>query len=234
MGTMTPSRKRALVVEDERALGLALEDRLMAEGWEVEWVRDGARGLQRALDGSFDVLVLDLMLPGMDGFEVVRELSTRGSTLPVLILSARGEVHDRVVGLKLGADDYLVKPFEMAELLARLDALTRRRGPPEPRGTVTFGDVEVDLTTSRVTRDGVLVDLSAKEYQLLAYFIRHRDQVLSRERLLKDVWGYRGLPVTRTVDVHVGSLRRKLEMNRRRPRHFLTVRGRGYRFRLGP
>lgn len=230
---MNAGRKQVLVVEDERALGMALEDRLIAEGWEVEWVRDGAKGLQRALDGSFEILILDLMLPGMDGFEVVRELSARGSTLPVLILSARGEIHDRVVGLKLGADDYLVKPFEMAELLARMEALTRRRGPPEPRGTVSFGDVVVDLTASRVTRQGLPVELSAKEYQLLAYFLHHRDQVLSRERLLRDVWSYKGLPETRTVDVHVGSLRRKLEANRRRPRHLLTVRGRGYRFRVG-
>jgi two-component system alkaline phosphatase synthesis response regulator PhoP len=231
-GPLAP--RRILLVEDEPSLVLTLTDRLVSEGYQVETAGDGEEGLSRALEGSFDLILLDVMLPGRDGFEVCRELRSRGVEVPVVMLTARGQVVDRVVGLKLGADDYVTKPFEMIELLARMEALFRRARTPGPSssgaGTYAFGDVRVDFRRAEVFRDGAPVPLSAMEFKLLAYFIQNRGALLARDELLDKVWGYDATPTTRTVDVHVASLRQKLEQNPSRPEYILTVHRRGYRF----
>jgi two-component system, OmpR family, alkaline phosphatase synthesis response regulator PhoP len=223
---------RILVVEDEPGLVLTLTDRLRSEGYEVEAARDGESGLARAVDGGFDLIILDVMLPRKGGFDVCRDLRQKGVPTPVLMLTARGQVADRVVGLKLGADDYLVKPFEMAELLARVEARLRRAeaGPAPARARHTFGDVEVDFRKAEVRRAGQAVEVSAKELQLLRYFVEHRGATLSRQELLDRVWGYHSMPSTRTVDVHVAGLRRKLEPDPHEPRYILTAHGLGYKF----
>jgi two-component system alkaline phosphatase synthesis response regulator PhoP len=223
--------RRILLVEDEPSLVLTLSDRLLSEGYRVETAGDGNTALERALAEPFDLIILDILLPGRDGLEVCRELRARGSQIPVLMLTARGQVVDRVVGLKLGADDYLTKPFEMIELLARIEALLRRSHTPmTPTGTYDFGDVRVDFRRAEVYRDGAPVALSALELKLLIYFIENRGALLTRDELLDKVWGYDAMPVTRTVDVHVGSLRQKLERNPSHPEFILTVHRRGYRF----
>jgi two-component system alkaline phosphatase synthesis response regulator PhoP len=228
---------RVLLVEDEPGLQLTLTDRLAAEGYDVETAGDGELGLTRALTGAFDLVVLDVMLPRRDGFDVCRTLRQKGITTPILMLTARGQVVDRVVGLKLGADDYLVKPFEALELLARIEALLRRAAPPlaPPAGTpgatrFEFDDVTVDTRKAEVVRGGVPVELSAKEFQLLRYFLEHRGATISRDELLQEVWGYDHTPSTRTVDVHVAWLRQKLEPNPKTPQLILTVHGLGYKF----
>jgi two-component system, OmpR family, alkaline phosphatase synthesis response regulator PhoP len=224
--------RRILLVEDEPSLVLTLTDRLVSEGFQVETAGDGEEGLSRALEGSFDLILLDVMLPRRDGFEVCRELRGRGVQVPILMLTARGQVVDRVVGLKLGADDYVTKPFEMIELLARIEALFRRARAPVsvPVGTQGFGDVRVDFRRAEVFRSGEPVPLSAMEFKLLAYFTQNRGALLTRDELLDKVWGYDAMPTTRTVDVHVASLRQKLERNPSRPELILTVHRRGYRF----
>jgi two-component system alkaline phosphatase synthesis response regulator PhoP len=223
---------RILLVEDEPGLRLTVSDRLRSEGHVVECAATGVEGLRRATEEAFDLVVLDVMLPGMSGFDVCRGLRARSVTTPILFLTARGEVVDRVVGLKLGGDDYLVKPFEMAELLARVEA--RLRGPAVAevarRDAYRFGGVHVDFRRAEVRRDGEPVELSAKEFQLLRYFIEHRGTTLSRDELLDGVWGYNAMPTTRTVDVHVAGLRRKLEANAARPEFILTLHGLGYKF----
>jgi two-component system, OmpR family, alkaline phosphatase synthesis response regulator PhoP len=225
-------RARLLLVEDEPALVLTLVDRLRAERYEVEAVGDGERALERLGQLSFDLVLLDLMLPGRDGYEVCREIRARGSSVPVLMLTARAQVVDRVVGLKLGADDYLVKPFDLAELLARVEALLRRARPAGTRGegTYAFGDVRVDFRRAEVTRQGHPVALSGLEWKLLTYFIEHRGALLTRDELLDKVWGYDAAPQTRTVDVHVASLRQKVEAVPAHPAFILTVHRQGYRF----
>jgi two-component system alkaline phosphatase synthesis response regulator PhoP len=223
---------RLLLVEDEPGLQLTLSDRLTAEGYAVETAADGDTAIRRGGGEPFDVIVLDVMLPGRDGFEVARALRQQGVMTPILMLTARTQVVDRVVGLKLGADDYLTKPFDTIELLARLEALLRRA--PASSGVslerYQFGDVHVDVRRAEVTRNGHALELSAKEFQLLRYFIEHRGATLSRDALLQDVWGYAAMPSTRTVDVHVAWLRQKLEPNPRVPQFILTVHGLGYKF----
>jgi two-component system alkaline phosphatase synthesis response regulator PhoP len=219
-------------VEDEEALQVALTDRLKEEGYEVECAADGESGLKQALDGAFDLVILDVMLPRKKGFDVCRDIRMAGLVVPILMLTARGETVDKVLGLKIGADDYVTKPFEMAELLARIEALLRR-APSQPAGEpkeFEFGAVKVDLAGTAVTRKGRTVPLSAREFQLLRYFLEHPGVTLSREILLKDVWGYQSGAFTRTVDVHVASLRQKLEENSRTPSFFVTVLGLGYKF----
>jgi two-component system, OmpR family, alkaline phosphatase synthesis response regulator PhoP len=225
--------RRLLLVEDEPGLVLTLTDRLTAEGYEVEHEGDAVRGLARASTTTFDAILLDVMLPGGNGFDICRTLRQRGVHTPILMLTARGQVVDRVVGLKLGADDYLVKPFEMAELLARIEALLRRgavRGTSGSIDTFQFGDISVDFRKAEVNKGGQLLDLSAREFKLLKYFVEHRGAALSRDELLNEVWGYNAMPSTRTVDVHVAWLRQKIEDNPRHPQHILTVHGLGYKF----
>ena len=225
-------KKRVLLIEDEPGLVLTLTDRLVREGFEVDSSGDGDSGLALAREKHFDVILLDIMLPGKDGFDVCRDLRRSGRQTPILMLTARGMLADKVVGLKLGADDYLTKPFEMMELLARIEALLRR-APATSGGsgdTVVFGDVRVDFRSAEVEREGRPVDLSAKEFALLRCFVENRGVVLSRDELLNRVWGYDAMPTTRTVDVHVAGLRQKLEANPRHPRFIVTVHGMGYRF----
>jgi two-component system alkaline phosphatase synthesis response regulator PhoP len=225
--------KRLLLVEDEPGLQLALSDRLSAEGYAVVTAGDGNTAVTRATGEPFDVIVLDVMLPGRDGFDVAKTLRGQGIQTPILMLTARTQVVDRVVGLKLGADDYLTKPFETIELLARIEALLRR-APSGPSGLslerYQFGDISVDVRKAEVTLKGEQLDLSAKEFQLLKYFIEHRGATVSRDELLHEVWGYSNAPSTRTVDVHVAWLRQKLEPNPRVPQYILTVHGLGYKF----
>jgi two-component system alkaline phosphatase synthesis response regulator PhoP len=224
--------KRILLVEDEPGLVLTLTDRLTGEGYDVESQSNGEAGLERALEGGFDLVVLDVMLPRKSGFDICRDLRARGINTPVLMLTARGQVVDKVVGLKLGADDYLTKPFDMVELLARVEALLRRGPAAQAAGSDVygFGDVRVDFRKAEVSRGGEAVDLSAREFKLLRYFIEHRGATLSRDELLNGVWGYNAMPVTRTVDVHVAWLRQKLEENPRHPQFIMTVHGLGYKF----
>ncbi|HEX8253946.1 MAG TPA: response regulator transcription factor [Thermoanaerobaculia bacterium] len=222
--------KRILLVEDERGMQLMLRDALEAEGYAIDIAGDGEAALASA--GPYDAIVLDLMLPKKNGLDVCRELRQRGATTPILMLTARGETYDKVVGLKLGADDYLVKPFAMAELLARLEALLRRPTSMLSLGpdAFAFGDVRVDFRRAVVTRKNAPIELSALELRLLRYFIEHRDEVLTRDRLLDEVWGYKSTPATRTVDVHIAWLRQKLEEVPAAPRHLLTIHGVGYKF----
>jgi two-component system, OmpR family, alkaline phosphatase synthesis response regulator PhoP len=222
--------KKILLVEDEPGLLLTLSDRLRSEGYHVETAADGQKGYERASAEPFDLVILDVMLPRKSGLDVCRDLRQQGFTTPVLMLTARGEVVDKVVGLKLGADDYVAKPFDMMELLARIEALLRRPSPPAASGAFQFGNLRVDFRSTIVSRDGENITLSAREFQLLRYFIEHRGETLSREELLKNVWGYTALPVTRTVDVHVAWLRQKLEPEPKHPQYIVTVQGLGYRF----
>ena len=225
---------RILIVEDDAGLVMALSDLLHAEGYDVETASTGTEGLERASAEGFDLIVLDVMLPGKNGFDVCRDLRGRGIDTSILMLTARGQVIDKVLGLKLGADDYLTKPFEPLELLARLEALLRRRqtslSSEKLADTFRFGSVHVNFRSTEVQCEGEPVDLSAREFQLLRYFIEQRGATLTREQLLREVWGYEAGILTRTVDVHVSLLRQKLEDDAKNPRHFLTMRGHGYKF----
>jgi two-component system, OmpR family, alkaline phosphatase synthesis response regulator PhoP len=223
--------KRVLLIEDEPGLVLTLTDRLQSEGYEVASATEGRGGIARAAAETWDVILLDVMLPGMGGFDICRALRQQGVRTPVIMLTARGQVIDKVLGLKLGADDYLTKPFDMMELLARVEVQLRRNaapatGPHELR----FGDVVVDTRKAQVTRGGTLVELSAREFLLLKFLLEHRGDTLTRERLLNEVWGYHAMPSTRTVDVHVAWLRQKIEPTPHHPRYILTIHGLGYKF----
>ena len=223
--------KRLLLIEDEPGLVLTLTDRLTREGYAVESSADGESGLERAAAEAFDLVLLDVMLPRMSGLDVVRELRRRSIETPVIMLTARGQVTDKVVGLKLGADDYVTKPFEMMELLARVEAKLRRAPDAlHPAEGHQFGDIRIDFRRAEVTKGSAPLDLSAREFQLLRYFIEHRGATLTREELLNEVWGYNAMPSTRTVDVHVAWLRQKVEPNPRHPQYILTVHGMGYKF----
>ncbi len=229
--TSEENSRRLLLVEDEPGLVLTLTDRLAREGYAVETSADGESGLERIASGGFDLVLLDVMLPRLNGFDVLRELRRRGVETPVILLTARGQVVDKVVGLKLGADDYVTKPFEMIELLARIEAKLRRApAPPPPLDGYQFGDIRVDFRRAEVTRQGEPLEMAAREFQLLRYFIEHRGATLTREELLNEVWGYNAMPSTRTVDVHVAWLRQKVEPTPRHPQYILTIHGLGYKF----
>ena len=222
---------KILVVEDEPNMVAGLRDNFEFEGYEVITASDGVEGLQKALDESPDLVVLDVMMPRMSGLEVCKQLRAKRASLPIIMLTARGQEVDKVVGLELGADDYVTKPFSIRELLARVKAILRRAtAGPKIQEQHSFGDVEVDLRKCRVVRAGKLLDVSSKEFELLKYFISHTGETLSRDRLLEDVWGYDNFPTTRTVDTHLVRLRQKLEPDPEQPQYFLTVHGTGYRF----
>ncbi len=223
---------RILLVEDEPGLVLTLADRLAGEGYVVETAADGEQGLAKASQGGFDLIILDVMLPRLSGFEVCRRLRQAGVETPILMLTARSQVVDKVVGLKTGADDYVTKPFDMMELLARIEALLRRAPARSPKlaETYRFAGIEVDFRKAEVYKDGRPVNLSAREFALLRYLVEHRGAALSREELLEKVWGYEPGTTTRTVDVHIAWLRQKLEENPKHPQFILTVRGLGYKF----
>ena len=223
-----------LLVEDEYALRMTLGDRLRKAGYVVECAADGDDGLARAINDPFDLIILDLMLPKRDGLVVCRDIRSAGLITPILMLTARGRTADKVDGLKIGADDYVTKPFKMPELLARVEALLRRvpARPALAAPTVhRFGQVHVDIRGTEVTRNGTMIPLSAREFHLLRYFLEHDNVTVSRQDLLTRVWGYSASAFTRTVDVHVAALRQKLEDDPKQPRHFLTVQGVGYKFR---
>jgi two-component system, OmpR family, alkaline phosphatase synthesis response regulator PhoP len=224
---------KVLLVEDEEGLIITLTDRLRSEGFDVASAADGVSGLEMASSGAFDLIVLDVMLPKKNGYDVCRDLRQKGINTPVLMLTAKGETIDKVLGLKLGADDYLTKPFEVLELLARIEALLRR-SPGNTNGkshdAFRFGDVSVDFKRAQVLKAAQPVELSAMEFKLLQYLIENRGEVHSRDSLLDSVWGYDAMPTTRTVDVHIAWLRQKLEENPRHPNFIQTVHGIGYKF----
>ena len=222
--------RRILYIEDEIAIAVGVIDRLKSEEYAVELAQNGLEGFERARQGGFDLIILDVMLPGKNGFDICRDLRRASVGTPILMLTARGEVVDRVVGLKLGADDYLQKPFDVLELLARVEALLRRAsGPPPARDSYQVGDVIVDVKQNEVTRNGTSIALSRAEFRLLKYLLEHRGTILSREQLLENVWGMEGDTLSRTVDVHVASLRKKIEPDPRFPQFLLTVKGFGYK-----
>jgi two-component system alkaline phosphatase synthesis response regulator PhoP len=224
---------RVLIVEDDPDLGFGLRTTLEIEGYTADVAADGLQGLQRAREDRPDLVILDLMLPGMDGYRVLRTLRAEGNRVPVLILTARGEEADKVLGFRSGADDYVTKPFGLLELLARVEALLRRAGggvaeaPPVDR----FGEVEMDRGARTVTHRGEPVQLAPREFDLLLALYDRNGGVVSRQDLLREVWGHRGAVLTRTVDIHVAELRRKLEDNPAEPSHILTVWKKGYRLK---
>jgi two-component system alkaline phosphatase synthesis response regulator PhoP len=225
-------KKKILLIEDEPGLATTLQGRLQGEGYHVETAPDGDAGLERATRDYFDLIILDVMHPGKSGLEVCRELRQQLIAAPILMLSTRSQTIDKVLGLKIGADDYITKPFDMLELLARMEAHLRRAGSgnERPGAIYQFGPIRVDFRRAEVFRQGSPVALSAREFQLIKYFIEHRGATLSRKELLKEVWGYGGVPSTRTVDVHVFTLRRKLETDPSHPRFIQTIMGLGYKF----
>jgi two-component system alkaline phosphatase synthesis response regulator PhoP len=222
-----------LLVEDEYALRMTLGDRLRKEGYVVDCAADGEEGFAKATQLPFDLIILDVMLPKRDGLDVCRDIRGSGLITPILMLTARGRTSEKVNGLKIGADDYVTKPFKMPEILARVEALLRR-APTRPaalHAVSEFGRVRVDDRGTEVVRDGKVINLSAREFQLLRFFLENKGTTLSREDLLTRVWGYNASMFTRTVDVHVASLRHKLEDDPRQPRFFVTVQGLGYKFK---
>jgi two-component system alkaline phosphatase synthesis response regulator PhoP len=223
---------RILLVEDEPGLVLTLTDRLASEGYDVASALDGPSGLAKATGEKWDLILLDVMLPGMNGFDVVKEIRQKKVTAPVIMLTARGQVVDKVLGLKLGADDYLTKPFDTLELLARIEAQIRRAAASSTPGApiYQFGDISMDVRKAEVRKGGKIIDMSAREFLLLKYFVEHREATLTRDELLNDVWGYHSMPSTRTVDVHVAWLRQKIEPDVKHPQYIITVHGMGYKF----
>jgi len=228
---------RVLVIEDNADLAFGLRNNLEIEGYEVEVAGDGQAGLERARRVRPDLIILDLMLPSLDGFRVLKAIRQDELAMPILILTARGEESDKVRGLKLGADDYVTKPFGVLEILARVEALLRRNpgliGPARPaaHSIERFGDVEIDVSTRTVTRSGEIVEVAPREYELLLALVRRRGAVVSRLELMREVWGYSDSVISRTVDTHIAELRRKLEKDAADPRHILTVRKVGYRLK---
>ncbi len=219
-----------LLVEDEQALRMTLSDRLQSEGYVVDFSPDGEQGFEKATSLPFDLIILDIMLPRRSGLDVCRDIRLAGLATPILLLTARGQIVDKVAGLKLGADDYVTKPFDTLELIARIEALLRRAPTRTGQGILQFGSIRVDIRGTQVTREGRPVYLSAREFQLLRYFTEHNGITLSRDEILREVWGYEVGTFTRTVDVHVASLRQKLEKAPKKPELILTVPGIGYKF----
>ena len=219
-----------LLVEDEEALQMTLGDRLRSEGYVVDSAIDGIEGFHKATQLPFDLIILDIMLPHRNGFDVCRDIRLAGLATPILLLTARGQTAEKVVGLKLGADDYVTKPFDTLELMARIEALLRRAPTRAGQGFCQFGAIRVDIQGTQVLRDGKPIYLTAREFQLLRYFIEHKGVTLSRDAILREVWGYEVGTFSRTVDVHVASLRQKLEESPKKPALIATVPGMGYRF----
>jgi len=225
---------KVLIVEDDEAMAVALRDGFDYEGYEVVVARDGEAGLEKARSAEPDLIILDVMLPKMTGLEICKLLRGEGNRVPIIMLTARGQEIDKVLGLKLGADDYVTKPFSFMELTARAEAVLRRSEGSsfgrEAGGTMNFGNLKVDFDRHEVHKANKNIDLSPREFQLLTFFIEHRGRVLSREELLDGVWGYETIPFTRTVDTHIAKLRKKIEENASDPRHIITVHRLGYKF----
>jgi DNA-binding response OmpR family regulator len=222
---------RILIVEDEPNMVAGLRDNFEFEGYQVISAPDGVAGLERALSEAPDLVILDVMMPRLSGLDVCKQLKAKRPSLPIIMLTARGQEVDKVVGLELGADDYVTKPFSIRELLARVKAVLRRAHTlPKEQEQYSFGDVQVNLKSCQVSRNGKALEFSAKEFELLKYFLCHPGETLSRDRLLEEVWGYDRFPTTRTVDAHIVRLRQKIEAKPDEPRFILTVHGTGYKF----
>jgi DNA-binding response OmpR family regulator len=221
---------KILVVEDEPGIALGLEDDLRLEGWDVELVSDGAAASRRAREEEFDLILLDVMLPTKDGLDVCRELRRAGLRTPIIMLTAKAQEAEKILGLDVGADDYVTKPFSPKELRARIRAAMRRSSSADAPQVFRFGDIEVDAERCEVRRQGSVVDTTATEFKLLSAFVRNRGRVLSREKLLDEVWGPGTFLTDRVVDNHIVALRKKIEREPAEPRYLVSVRGLGYRF----
>ena len=223
--------RKVLIVEDDQAMAVALRDGFTYEGYTVQVARDGSAGLRLAQEKGLDLVILDVMLPRMSGLDVCRQLRGEGNQTPIIMLTARGQEIDKVLGLKTGADDYVTKPFSFLELMARVEAVLRRAAKPsEQIETVEFGDVAVNFKTFEAAKGGRAIELSPREFKMMKYFVEHRGEVVSRDQLLDHVWGYDGLPLTRTVDMHIAKLRQKIEDTPSDPHHIITVHRVGYKF----
>ena len=223
--------RKVLIVEDDQAMAVALRDGFTYEGYAVQVARDGATGLRMATEKGHDLVILDVMLPRMSGLDVCRQLRSAGNPTPIIMLTARGQEIDKVLGLKTGADDYVTKPFSFLELMARVEAVLRRASKAaEEVESAEFGDVEVNFKSFEASKGGRALDLSPREFKMLKYFVEHRGEVVTRDQLLDHVWGYEGLPLTRTVDMHIAKLRQKIEDTPSDPRHIITVHRVGYKF----
>ncbi|HST50844.1 MAG TPA: response regulator transcription factor [Pyrinomonadaceae bacterium] len=223
--------RKVLIVEDDQAMAVALRDGFTYEGYSVHVARDGAAGLRMATEKSHDLVILDVMLPRLSGLDVCRQLRGAGNDTPIIMLTARGQEIDKVLGLKTGADDYVTKPFSFLELMARVEAVLRRASKTiDAVESAQFGDVEVNFKSFEATKGGRTIELSPREFKMLKHFVEHRGEVVTRDQLLDHVWGYEGLPLTRTVDMHIAKLRQKIEDTPSDPRHVITVHRVGYKF----
>ena len=223
--------KKVLVIEDDEALAVALEDGFRYEGYDVAVASDGSSGLRLATEQDYDLLILDVMLPRISGLDICKRIRRDGSRIPIIMLTARGQEIDKVMGLKVGADDYVTKPFSFLELMARVEAVLRRAGGyGESIDSYGFGDVRVDFSRGEATKAGQSLNLSPREFKLLGFLIEHRGEILPRERLLDAVWGYDNVPFTRTVDMHIAKLRKKIETQPSDPEFIVTVHRVGYKF----
>ena len=223
--------KRILVIEDEPQMLLGLRDNLELEGYEVQTAADGEEGLAKAAAFAPDLVILDVMLPRKNGFDVCRELRARSNSTPVVMLTARSAETDKVLGLELGADDYVTKPFSITELLARVRAVLRRTASSKPAtDSVRIGEIDVDFKLHQARRGRSRIEFTAREFELLRYFVQHTGQVVTREQILNEVWGYEEFPTTRTIDNFVAKLRQKIERSPHAPEHILTIHGSGYKF----
>jgi len=225
-------KKKILIIEDEEDLIKGLKLNLSDEGFDVDWAVNGVEGLRKALEETPDLIILDIMLPEMDGLEVCRRLRQNKTGIPVIMLTAKGEEIDKVVGLEIGADDYITKPFSIRELLARIK-VQLRRGESEAKPVLkvySFGDIEVDSAQFKIRRKGKEIDLTSLEMEILKYFIAHRGEVVARDDLLDKIWGYESFPTTRTIDNHILKMRKKIEEDPSHPQYILSVYGGGYRF----
>jgi DNA-binding response OmpR family regulator len=224
--------EKILIVEDEESILMGLEDNFKLEGYEVAGATDGLQGLSMAKERQYDLIILDIMLPKMDGYEVCKQLRQVGMKVPILMLTAKSQEIDKVLGLELGADDYVTKPFSPRELLARVKALLRRsRMMQEETEVYCFADVEIDFKKRQAVKKGKSVHMTALEFSLMHFLIKHQDRVLDRTAILDEVWGRDVFVLPKTVDTHIGHLRKKLEEDPANPKHIIGVRGTGYRFK---
>ena len=226
--------KKVLVVEDDTAMAIALRDGFQYEGYVVQVAKDGAAGLHLASEKEFDLMILDVMLPRLSGLDLCKQLRSNGNNVPIIMLTARGQEIDKVIGLKNGADDYVTKPFSFMELLARVEAVLRRAARPIQQlsdfESYRFGDVAINFKKMAATKEGQEIALTPREFKILKFFIEHRGEVVTRDQLLDGVWGYESVPLTRTVDMHIAKLRRKIEGQTETPTYLITVHGMGYKF----
>ena len=225
-------RKKILIIEDEQDLIKGLKLNLSDEGFDVDWAVNGAEGLRKAIEETPDLIILDIMLPEMNGLEVCRELRQKKIDIPIIMLTAKGGEIDKVVGLEIGADDYITKPFSIRELLARIKVQLRRvdREEKAVSEVYSFGDIEIDFAQFKVIRKGKEIDLTSLEMEILKYFVAHQGKVITRDDMLDKIWGYESYPTTRTIDNHILKLRKKIEEDPSHPRFILSVYGGGYRF----